>query len=353
MTDDPSVPLSRRGLLRGGLAVAGAAAAAPLLAGAGPAGADPRVRPALTPVTGVLVPESTFFSTVSVSYQADVSTSSDGDLWPNAWADDGNLYAANGDGRGFSSSGASVDVVANRIAGLPPSGVTGARLADSAAIGPIWSDPAQYNRKPTGMIAVDGDGDGHDELYLAVQDLKSGTNAFDDAPAASISRSTDHGVTWTHTSTPMFSQHVFTTIWFLDFGQSSGRRSVLGAADAGYAYAYGLDGNWRASYSDTVPDPVDLYLARVPLDAIQDRTQWTFFAGFGAGGAPTWTADIDGRQAVLHDDRTLYGNTIVSQGGPRCRRGSPAPTARACGCSRTGSSTPRPARRTTTSRCGT
>ena len=305
---------SRRSLL----AAAGAAAAAPLLPGAG-AAADPavdsRATPATTPVTGVLIPESTFFSTVSVSYHADVSTSSDGDLWPSAWADDGNLYAANGDGRGFSSSGTSVDIVANRIAGLPPSGLRGTRLADSAGIGPIWSDPSQYNRKPTGMLAVDGDGDGADELYLAVQDLTSGTNAFDDAPAASISRSTDHGATWTHTSTAMFSNHVFTTIWFLDFGQSSTRRSVLGAADAGYAYAYGLDGNWRASYSNTVPDPVDLYLALVPLNAIQDRTRWTFFAGLTGSGAPTWTADINGRQAVLHDDRTVYGNTIVSQGG--------------------------------------
>lgn len=300
---------SRRLVIAGGLA---AAAAGPLLSGTG--SAAPRVRPALTPVTGVLVPESTFFSTVSVSYHADVSTSSDGDLWPNAWADDGNLYAANGDGRGFSSSGASVDTVANRISGLPPSGITGTRLADSTAIAPIWSDPAQYNRKPTGIIAVDGDGDGVDELYLAVQDLKYGTGAFDDAPAASISKSTDHGATWTHTGTAMFANHVFTTIFFLDFGQSSGRRTVLGAADSGFAYAYGIDGNWRASYSNTVPDPVDLYLARVPLDSIQDRTQWTFFAGL-SGSAPTWTADINGKQAVLHDDRTVYGNTIISQGG--------------------------------------
>jgi hypothetical protein len=298
---------SRRSLIAGGLAVAGAAAAAPLLTA--------RSARATTPVTGVLTPESTFFSTVSVSYHADVSTSSDGDLWANAWADDGNLYAANGDGRGFSSSGTSVDIVANRVAGLPPSGLSGTRLADSAAIGPIWSDPAQYNRKPTGMLAVDGNGDGADELYLAVQDLKSGTAAFDDAPAASISRSTDHGATWTHTATAMFSNHVFTTIWFLDFGQSSTRRSVLGAADSGYAYAYGLDGNWRASYSNTVPDPVDLFLARVPLNAIQDRTQWTFFAGLDGSGAPTWTADINGKRAVLHDDRTVYGNTIMSQGG--------------------------------------
>jgi hypothetical protein len=314
MTDDPSAPhLSRRSLIRGAM-VAGAAAAGVTAPTAGPAGAAPAAGPAATPVTGVLLPDSTFFGTASVSYHADVSTASDGDLWPSAWADDGNLYTANGDGRGFSANGSSVDIVGNRVSGLPPSGLSGVRQADSAAIGPIWSDPAQYNRKPTGMIAIDGNGDGVDELYLAVQDLKSGSAAFDDAPAASISRSTDHGATWTHTSAPMFTDHVFTTIFFLDFGRSGAHRTVLGA-DGGYVYAYGLDGNWRASYSDTVPDPVDLFLARVPVGAIQDRARWTFFAGPDGAGGPTWTADIAGRKAVLHDDRTLYGNTIMSQGG--------------------------------------
>jgi hypothetical protein len=300
---------------------------APVLAAARGVRAAPRPGGEAGRRAGELVEvDSTFFSTVDTGYASEVTTASDGDLWPSAWADDGALYAANGDGRGFSND-TSLDVVANRITGLPPDGITGARLAASDAIGPIWSDPTQYNRKPTGMIAVDGDGDGVDELYLAVQDLKSGaTNPFDDAPAASISRSTDRGATWTHTASAMFTDHVFTTIFFLDFGQSSGHRSVLGSADADFVYAYGLDGNWRTSYADTVPDPVDLYLARVPVGAIQDRASWRFFTGFDADGRPTWSPDIAAKTAVLHDDRRLYPSisynpkngptnvTVISQG---------------------------------------
>jgi len=305
--------VSRRRVMLGALAV-------PVVAGV--SGTAHAAAPA---DVGVVEPQSTFFATVSIPYAAEVSTASDGDLWPSAWADDDNLYAANGDGRGFSGD-TSLDIVANRITGLPPDGISGTRLAASDAITPIWSDPTQYNRKPTGMLAIDGNGDGADELYLAVQDLKSGsTNPFDDAPAASIAMSIDHGATWTHTASPMFTDHVFTTIFFLDFGQSGRHRTVLGAPDSGYAYAYGLDGNWRDSYANTVPDPVDVYLARVPIGSIQDRSAWQFFAGLTAG-APTWSPDIAAKAPVLHDDRRIYPSisynpkngptdiTVISQG---------------------------------------
>lgn len=308
--------VSRRGLLVGALAIP--AILSPMTADAAPH--KPMVA---SPDDGVVEPESTFFSTVSIPYAAEVSTSSDGDLWPSAWAADGSVYAANGDGRGF-SSGTAMDIVANRIDGLPPNGITGSRTAAGDSIGPVWSDPTQYNRKPTGMLSIVRDG--VDELYLAVQDLKSGSVApFDDAPAASIAKSVDHGVTWSHTEAAMFTDHVFATIFFLDFGQSNANRSVLGD-DADYVYAYGLDGNWRTSYSHTVPDPVDVYLARVPVAAIQDRSSWQFFTGVDHSGTPHWSSDIGAKVAVLHDDRRLYpaisGNpkngptniSVISQG---------------------------------------
>src|SRR5215475_12950661 len=109
-----------------------------------------------------------------------------------------------------------------------------------------------YNRKSTGMVCVNG------TLYLAIQNLNKTPEApFDDAPSASISKSTDHGVTWTwDKSAPMFSDHKFTTIFFLDFGKNNAN-----AIDK-YVYAYGLDNNWRQAFG-TVLDPVDVYLARV------------------------------------------------------------------------------------------
>ncbi|GAA2760162.1 DUF4185 domain-containing protein [Actinopolymorpha rutila] len=315
-----SARVSRRGLLLGG---------ASTLAATGVTGAAAPFLPAFaaSPAAALVEVDSRFFATSSVPYADELDTESDGDLWPTAWADDGALYTANGDGRGFSDEAWS-DIVVNRIDGTPETGLSGVRLTAGDDIVRIWSDPANFNRKPTGMVAVDGNGDGRDELYLAVQDLRrppdpgapGNPHAFNEAPAATIVRSTDYGRTWQPTSEPMFTDHIFTTVFFCDFGQSNSRSSMLGRADAGYVYAYGLDNNWRDSFSGIVDDPLDLWLARAPIGSILDRSTWQFFAGV-RGGRPTWSRELGDRVAVLHDERRVYpgavtedGNSVLSQG---------------------------------------
>ncbi len=241
----------------------------------------------------------------------------DGDLWPSAWAGDGALYAAAGDGTGFARHGWS-DILVGRIDGDPTSGMTGTPLAAGDAVAPIW-DPPRFNRKPTGMVAVDGDGDGHDELYLAVQDLRCGgeEGVFDEAPTATVVRSADDGRTWTWADEPLFRDHVFTTVMFLDLGQSNG--------GSPWVYAYGLDGNWRTSFTRIVSDPTELFLARVPAASVLDRAAWEFFAGRDAGGAPRWSAAIAAKAPVLVDELRMYpvpppdgsrsGFTTIAQGG--------------------------------------
>lgn len=273
--------------------------------------------------------DSDYFATAFADYHGNVDTSSDGDLWPSCWADDGYMYTSNGDGVGF-GSGQAADIVMNRMDGTPKTGISGTYLAEGDELGNIWADPDLYNRKPTGMAAVDGNGDGNDELYLAYQDLRHSPDgkAFDDAPNASISKSTDYGQTWQKTSSAMFTDYNFTTIMFLDFGQSHSNESVLASENQGYLYAYGLDNNWRCSYSDTVPDPVNVYLARVPQSSVMDRSTWEFFTGTDSNGNPTWDSSISNRVAVLHDDRYVYQNqfttdnpnngepvSVISQGG--------------------------------------
>ncbi|TCO54760.1 carbohydrate binding domain-containing protein [Actinocrispum wychmicini] len=253
-------------------------------------------------------PPSTAVATASLDTHEAVGTSSDGDLWPSCWSNDDNLYAANGDGKGFTTTGPFADITVNRIEGRPPN-LSGATLAQGDAVGSVWSGGG-YTRKPTGMACVDG------TIYLAVQDLSL---SFNDVPAATIVKSTDHGRTWTwDRSKPMFDNHVFTTIWFADFGKDS-----AWAPDR-YLYAYGLDHNWRDSFDDTVPDPTDVYLARVPRDRVQDRRAWDFYTGADNRGRPRWSGNIADRAPVLHDGRRVYQQvysanrisnlTVVSQG---------------------------------------
>lgn len=220
-----------------------------------------------------------------------VLTASDGDLWPSAWASDGALYAAAGDGTGFARHGWS-DILVNRIDGMPQTGLTGDRLSDGDAVAPIW-DRERFNRKPTGMVCVRLDG--HDVLFLAVQDLRCGDSpdTFNEAHAATIVRSDDLGRTWSWPDEPMFRDHVFTTVMFLDLGQANGGSDMV--------YAYGIDGNWRTSFSKRVPDPTELFLGRVRADRVQDIGAWEFYAG-EAG----WTGDIAEKRPVLIDERRFY-----------------------------------------------
>lgn len=313
--DGHRINLNRRSFLGGAAAAATTGAA---VAAAPPAAANPSTNEG--PTTSASPEVSTFFATAFVEYYGSHPTNSDGDLWPNCWADDDAIYAANGDGKGFDLQGAFADAVMNRIDGTPETGITGQRLAAGPQLGPVWSDPAQYNRKPTGMACVDG------VLYLALQDLKSGQNAFNEAPIASISRSDDYGKTWISTATAMFPNSRFSTLFFLDFGKDYTQAgAVLGPRDGSYVYAYGLDWNWRDSYGDVVPDPTRLYLGRVPCNAVQDRGQWEFFAGVDRG-RPHWSRDIAHKAPVLDDRRREYPTirnsalnganlSVISQGG--------------------------------------
>lgn len=249
--------------------------------------------------------ESTFFSTATEEAYSTVQiTGGDGDLFPSCWADDDNLYAASGDGTAFYKSNSWHDLNISKISGTPPQ-LNATTIANS--IGTNWIGSG-YSRKPTGMLCING------SIYLAFQNLNE--NTFNDAPAASIARSTNHGTTWTwDASAPMFGgagkAPLFTTIFFLDYGKNG-----INSIDS-YVYAYGLDNNWRSQQT--------LYLARVPASSIQTRSAWQFFTGVDASGNPIWTADISQKKSVLTDTRLLYPvmfgtdcpaqDAVISQGG--------------------------------------
>jgi hypothetical protein len=251
--------------------------------------------------------ESNFFSTIAEERFSTYQMTGNGDLWPSCWADDDNLYAGNGDGKGFGK--VYTDMAVSRISGTPRE-LTGTTIATD--VGTNWSGDV-YTRKPTGMLCRGG------AIYLAFQNLNEST--FDDAPAASIAKSVDNGVTWTwDTNAPMFGTptnaaspeaYKFTTIFFLDYGKDSAN------AIDGYVYAYGLDNNWRSQER--------MFLGRVPADKVQTRKAWEFYAGTNVDGSPFWTTDITQKMPVLTDTRLLYPimfgaacppyQQVIAQGG--------------------------------------
>lgn len=224
-----------------------------------------------------------------------IATQSDGDLWPCAWSDDDCLYTANGDGKGFDLLSEWCDIVVNRIEG-DLGHLHGVRLSGAAGVGSVYVDETRYNRKPTGMLSMGG------TLYLAVQSLNktNGVGGFDEVPCASVLCSRDKGYTWSwDEAQPMFFDHQFTTIMFLDYGKDSQH------CPDGFAYAYGMDYNWRASFSNAVPDPTALYLARVKPEDMLNREAWAFYAGIEASGAPRFSSRMTDRVPVLTDERRI------------------------------------------------
>jgi CubicO group peptidase (beta-lactamase class C family) len=188
----------------------------------------------------------------------------DSDNWPMTWADDGNLYTAYGDGRGF-------EPLLERKLSLGLARVEGDPL-DFHGIN-LRSESAERTRdgpkgpKASGMLMVDG------VLYMWVRNTGNATLVW----------SADHGATWTWGF--KFDQS-FGCPAFLNFG-----KNYAGAADD-YVYVYSQDG--PSAY-----EPYDgVVLARVPRNRVREREAYEFLAG-SSGHEPRWTRDITARGHVF------------------------------------------------------
>lgn len=248
------------------------------------------------PITGIEIEDHISYNLFNEDYPSNT-----GDLWPCVWGEGDLLYTANGDGMGFGPLFG--DIVFNIIEGSPPNlvGYSPSKAYGQHIATLYGSQALQLSRKPTGITCYDG------IIYLFFQNLKNflSDNEFGDAPHASISVSYNGGKTWDYNiTTPMFTNHIFTTGFFLDYGESQKHNPYP------YIYVYGLDYNWRFS-KDFLQ--TKLYLARVPPADVMDITQWEFFNG--TAKEPQWTNNIDEKQPVLQDE-TLYCNnqSAIAQG---------------------------------------
>jgi len=220
-------------------------------------------------------PQSTLLSGINWSFSGMINLAEGSDLWPVTWGADGNIYTSFGDGGGFGGSDdvGRVSKGVSRISG-PPTNFTTANINGgvNSENTPTW-DCGQC-AKGASIIAV------NNNLY-------SWTNLQGDPRLYQIAESTDNGKTWQLETSWSFVASEFGEIGFLNFGKNN-----AGARD-NFIYMYGKRYNLDIS--------TQLILARVPNNALRDRTQYQFYAGLDANNNPTWVSDIASQQFVFID----------------------------------------------------
>jgi len=221
------------------------------------------------------------------------------DLWPCAWAMDGELYCAWGDGGGFDGNDDNIGRASlgfARISGTPAAG-------DPSAIAGvnIWGAPpyaqvgASFGGKVGSMIAVDG------VLYASggfwtAADGKDPTRASGRGPRSSLAWSVDSARSWQMadwTSTEALGS-------FLDPGQDSPTRA---AQDVLIYYQRSADSR-------------HVYLKRTRRELLladpAARGTYEYFAGVSwRTGMPTWSSLQSKARPVFTDRNNVEGPSAV------------------------------------------
>lgn len=239
----------------------------------------------------------------------------EGDMWPQTWGLDGNLYAAAGDNKGspmnfwkVSSYGAWSDSQRLDPAKLTNTNDWTLDLVDELPVDPkvYCTNPKAPSVKPAGLLDVDG------TLYFAVQ-----AQNYGEEPTFNRQRnlhgwmitSQDYGHSWNREATPTdFFTGRLASCHFLQFG-----RGYQGALD-GYVYAYFPCGEDGASYWENGDG---MLLGRVPKEEILRREAWSFYAGRDRLGQPRWSALETDAQWVFRYPKMTGENHVCYNPGLR------------------------------------
>ncbi len=204
-----------------------------------------------------------------------------GDNWPITWADDGHLYTAYGDGRGFKPFvEKKLSMGLCRVAGGPMN-FQGTNLRSQTAerTGGGASGP-----KVSGMLMVDS------ILYMLIRNTGNSQLAW----------SRDHGQTWTWSDWKFETSFGYPT--FLNFG-----RNYAGSRDA-FVYIYSQDSESAYQRADR------MVLARVLSNQIAKRESYQYFEKLD-NGSPVWTTDIKRRGAVFTRKGACYRSSVSYNAG--------------------------------------
>ncbi len=223
------------------------------------------------------------------------------DLWPLAWAADGDLYGAWGDGGGF-EGGESEQMAGKaslgfaRITGTPRAGQRSSYRGHNLwGVLPYAENEATFGGKVGDLISLDGTLYAQGGLWTrencnCADPIKKGeTNS-----TRTLAWSSDFGKSWTLASWTSPSDLGST----LQFG-----RDYEGALDPLHVYLY-----YQRNVST---DPTHVYLRRINKDAIaRDPAtpgHFEYFAGLDPDEAPRWSRNESDATAVFADDRVRTG----------------------------------------------
>jgi hypothetical protein len=134
--------------------------------------------------------------------------------------------------------------------------------------------------KASGLLMVDG------ILYMLARNTGNSQLAW----------STDHGKTWTWEDWRF--RESFGCPTFLNFGKN------YAEARDDFVYIYSQDSPSAYKRADS------MVLARVPKDAIRDRSRYEFFHRLAPDGQPTWTSDVSERGSVFTAPGKCYRSSV-------------------------------------------
>lgn len=229
-----------------------------------------------------------------------------GDTWDPFWADDGNLYAFNCDGRGFGSN--PMNLAFNKLAGEAPDALAGSQVNPMSEYGKSGQKgPDNATWKACGQECIDG------VFYAFVSRNTYGSDSHDPltrqtAVNASLIKSIDRGRTWTRSAQenydhPMWPGSSFGAPFFVHYGRNGGQVQQDGASE--YVYACSTNGFWN--------DGDSLILGRVLRSALPrlNTADWEYLSGPDGSANSGWSHSIEHAIPIL-DRPARCGQTPIT-----------------------------------------
>ena len=219
---------------------------------------------------------------------------SNGDTWDPFWANDGNLYAFNCDGRGFGSN--AMNLAFNKLSGAAPNLLIGSQVNPMPEYGVAsHKGPDNATWKACGQECIDG------VFYAFVSRNTYGSDSHDPlnrqtARNASLIKSTDRGRTWTpgaqqNYASPMWPGGDFGAPFFVHYGRNGGQVQQDGARE--YVYACSTNGFWNDGDSLILGRVLRSQLARL------NSGDWEYLSGSDGSAGPSWSGSLDRAVPIL------------------------------------------------------